>query len=81
MASEMFVVRGVAKVLRQRLKEEAAREGITVRQAVSMAITDWLNSQAQKKKLDPKALLKLNGMIKGGKGEDWSKNIDKILYG
>jgi hypothetical protein len=81
MGEDMFVVRGVAKELRHAVKQEAAKEGITIRQAVSMALAEWLNRKAEKRQINFKNIEKMKGMIKGGKGEDWSRNIDKIVYG
>lgn len=80
MAGEIFVVRGVAKELRQRLKQEAAREQISISQAVSMAIKEWLDKQSEES-LNFENIKRIKGIIKGGKRESWGRNIDKILYG
>lgn len=70
-------IRNVNKRIFAELKAEAAREGLSVGEALNLAILSWLERRKSKK---------LNFMEmkteSWGKGtEKTSKEIDKILYG
>lgn len=70
-------IRNVNKKIFAEFKAEATREGLSVGEALNMAILAWLERR-KKKKLSLKDFKPTNW----GKGtEKTSEEIDKILYG
>ncbi len=74
-----MTVRNIDKKLFSELKSEAVRDGLTVGEALSIAIYEWLEKKkAKKKRLDFRDFKPTSW----GKGtEKTSEEIDKILYG
>lgn len=80
MNDDLLVVRKVDKQLYRRFKQKATAESTSVGRAINDAMKDWINKK-ERKKIDPKGLLALNGIIKVGRPVRWSEEIDKTLYG
>ena len=77
----MLVVRKVNKAVYRRFRQKALKKNINVGTAVTEAMETWLKEKDEKETINPKALLKLKGIIKIGKKVRWSEQIDEILYG
>lgn len=71
-------VRNVDKRLFAGLKAEAASEGLTVGEALTIAIYEWVEKRRTKKKLN---FLSLKPVSWGKGTEKTSKEINKIVYG
>ena len=80
MNDDLLVVRKVDKQLYRRFKQKATAENTSVGRAINDAMKDWINKK-ESKKIDPKGLLELNGIIKVGRKVRWSEEVDKFLYG
>ncbi len=76
----MLVVRKINKRIYKKFKQKAIGENLSIGQALTAAMLEWLNKN-EHKKYDPKALLKLDGFIKTSKPVRWSEEIDETLYG
>lgn len=72
-------IRGLNDTLFKELKAEAAREGLSIGQAISLAVSGWLASKhSNKNKL---RFLDLKPIDFGPGSEHSSEDIDKVLYG
>lgn len=81
MESETVVIRKVNKSVYRRFKEKAVEADTTMGDAVTEALSYWLEQKQKRKNPDPKLLLKLKGIIKTKKPVRWSEEIDQTLYG
>ncbi len=77
--NEMLVVRKIDKKIYKRFKQKALELNDTMGDAITEAMTYWLNTK-KSEEYNPKTLLKLNGIIKTEKRVKWSEQINKILY-
>ncbi len=80
MADDTLVVRKVDKTVYRKFKQKAVEENTSVGRAITEAMHAW-TKRKQKKKLNPAAILELNGIIKTKGKVRWSEEIDKALYG
>jgi hypothetical protein len=81
MKEDMLVIRKVNKGIYLKFRQRALKRNMNVGTAVTEAMKIWLKADEQRGIINPKALLRLNGIIKVDKKVRWSEEIDKTLYG
>jgi|GEM_PF-1934992 hypothetical protein len=81
MKEEILVVRKVNKNVYRKFRNRALEENKSVGVAITEAMKDWLELGQSRTKLNPRAILKLNGIVKTGKEVAWSTEVDDMLYG
>ena len=79
--SDILVVRKINKAIYDEFKERALEEHKNVGDALNQAMVEWLQKQDDRKKLQIKRILDLNGIVKAKKPVKWSAEIDESLYG
>ncbi len=78
---EVLVVRNIDKRVYRKFKHRAIQDDMSIGQAITDAMIEWLEKRGAHKKLNPRALLAIEGIIKPGKPVRWSEQIDEMLYG
>ncbi|MDY6769708.1 MAG: hypothetical protein SVU88_01920 [Candidatus Nanohaloarchaea archaeon] len=68
-------IRGVDEELFNRFKSKAAEEGVTVGEAVNMAMLEWLSEEAEV------SIMELEPVSWGEETANLSENVDAALYG
>jgi len=74
-------VREVDKEIFRKFRARIIEEKLKLGVALTLAMKLWMEKEKQKKVLDPKNLLELNGIIKPKNKVRWSEEIDEFLYG
>lgn len=70
-------IRNIDPFVYKRLKEKAAAEGISIGEAVTKAISEWLGLAKKKKK----SILDIKPEHFGYQYRNLSEEIDEVLYG
>ena len=84
MAKTFIGVREVDEDAFRRLRALAIAKRLKLGEALTRAINKFVEEEKLKekgKKLDPKNLMKISGIIKTKGKVRWSEEIDEILYG
>ena len=82
MNKEVLTVRDVDEEVWRRFRAKTEEEGMRTGQALSQALDYWIKQKERKSvRLDPRRFLKVQGLVRAGKRVEWSKEIDKVLYG
>lgn len=81
MEEETVVVRKVNKSVYRQFRQKAIERRLRLGRALTNAMEKWTKEEAERNKVDPKNLLKLEGIIKTKGPARWSEEVDEILYG
>lgn len=81
MKKELHAIRGINEETYMKFREKALAERMKVGEALTLAMREWLKKEREKRKIDPKNLLKIKPFDWGKGTEKTSKEIDEILYG
>lgn len=76
-----IAIRGVDEEIFRKFRARTIEERMKVGEALTLAMREWMKKEGRKKKIDPKNLLKITGIIKTKKKVKWSEEIDQFLYG
>jgi hypothetical protein len=80
MKKEIFVARNVDRDVYKKFRQKALERGLSVGNAISMAMELWVASDSNKGK-DFSKLMEVAGLIKTKGKVKWSEEVDEILYG
>jgi hypothetical protein len=80
MGKSMIAVREVDEEVFRRFKARVVEEKMKLGRALTLAMEMWLEKKKERK-IDPRNLLKMSGIIKTKKKVKWSEEIDQFLYG
>ena len=79
--TKLITARDVSPNLWRELKVEAVKEGLTMGEAINLALEKWLHEHKNKKKIS-KSFLDLEPLeFKGEDAKYLSTKVDEILYG
>ncbi|OGI15434.1 hypothetical protein A3K63_01790 [Candidatus Micrarchaeota archaeon RBG_16_49_10] len=81
MKKDLHAIRGLDEEIYMKFKEKAITEGMTVGEALNLAMKDWVKGGSKKEELNPKNLLNAKPFDWGSGTERTSEEVDKILYG
>ena len=76
-----IAVRDVDEETFRKFRAMTVEEKMKLGDAVTMAMKNLLEEEREKKRPDPKNLLKIKPIKVGKKKVRWSEEIDEVLYG
>lgn len=82
MVKEVLTVRDVDEAVWRKFRAKTDEEGMRTGQALNEALGIWIKEKEKgRKHPEPRAFLKIAGIVKSRKRVRWSEEIDEVLYG